>query len=419
MIRVIQEEEPSKPSTRLCTDESLPSLAALRQIEPKKLMALLRGELDWVVMKCLEKRRDRRYETANGLARDIQRYLADEVVEARPPSTGYRLRKFARRHKGQVIAASLVLFALLAGITGTSLGLVRAEQQRQFAEEAQSAEQQAKLAAEAKQAEAERQKSRAEAGERLADERRKQVEEQERKVEAEKQKVEEEKRIAQAVRDFLENKLLGQTDTLTQADTLLMAGESSSKAKFNPTIRELLDRAALELAADKIETDFPKQPLLQAELLDTVGTTYYHVGEYDPAMAFLARAADLRKTHLGADHPLTLATLDSLALVHDAAGKLPQAIELLEHVRDVAVKKLPADHPQTISAFTDLAGVYLHAGRLPEAVKLAERVRDIGVSKLGAGHRTTLTLLNNLAHAYLQAGELSQAIEMLEVRARR
>ena len=130
MIRIIQEEEPSKPSTRLSTDESLPSMAALRQTEPAKLMALLRGELDWVVMKCLEKNRDRRYETANGLARDIQRYLADEPVEARPPSAGYRLSKFLRRNRGPVVAAALVLLALLAGIAGTTFGLIRAEQRR-------------------------------------------------------------------------------------------------------------------------------------------------------------------------------------------------------------------------------------------------------------------------------------------------
>ncbi len=100
MIRIIREEEPSKPSTRLSTDQSLPSTAALRQIEPGKLMALLRGELDWVVMKCLEKHRERRYETANALSRDIERYLADEAVEARPPSTGYRVNKFLKRNKG-------------------------------------------------------------------------------------------------------------------------------------------------------------------------------------------------------------------------------------------------------------------------------------------------------------------------------
>lgn len=133
MIRIIQEEEPSKPSTRLSTDAALPSLAAARQTEPKKLMAMLRGELDWVVMKCLEKQRDRRYETANGLARDIQRYLADEVVEARPPSAGYRLKKLVRRHKGQVLAASLVLLALLGGMAGTTWGLIEARSQKEEA----------------------------------------------------------------------------------------------------------------------------------------------------------------------------------------------------------------------------------------------------------------------------------------------
>ena len=125
-------------STRLSTDESLPSLAALRVIEPKRLMALLRGELDWVVMKCLEKQRERRYETANAVAREVQRYLAHEAVEARPPSAGYRLSKFAKRNKRQVIAASLVLLALLGGMIGTSIGMVQAQRARTA--EAQRAE---------------------------------------------------------------------------------------------------------------------------------------------------------------------------------------------------------------------------------------------------------------------------------------
>jgi tetratricopeptide (TPR) repeat protein len=126
MLRIIQEEEPSKPSTRLSTDESLPSLAALRQMEPKKLMALLRGELDWVVMKCLEKQRDRRYETANGLARDIQRYLADEVVEARPPSAGYRLRKFTRKHRAALASATAIAVLLVAGLSVSLWQMFRA-----------------------------------------------------------------------------------------------------------------------------------------------------------------------------------------------------------------------------------------------------------------------------------------------------
>ncbi len=169
MIRMIQEEEPSKPSTRLSTDESLQSLAALRQTEPRKLMALLRGELDWVVMKCLEKQRDRRYETASGLARDIERYLADEPVEARPPSAAYRLGKFLRRHKGPAMATALLLLALVAGIAGTTRGMLAArealraeaeqrniaqreakekEQARAAAEEAKNQEERARAAAE-------------------------------------------------------------------------------------------------------------------------------------------------------------------------------------------------------------------------------------------------------------------------------
>jgi tetratricopeptide (TPR) repeat protein len=136
MIRVIREEEPSKPSTRLSTAESLPSLAASRQTEPKRLMAMLRGELDWVVMKCLEKQRDRRYATANGLTRDIQRFLADEPVEARPPSAGYRLRKFVRRNRGAVLAAALVALAVLAGVAGVAVQWREAVYQRNQAEAA-------------------------------------------------------------------------------------------------------------------------------------------------------------------------------------------------------------------------------------------------------------------------------------------
>jgi serine/threonine protein kinase/tetratricopeptide (TPR) repeat protein len=142
VVRIIQQEEPSKPSTRLSTDPSLPSLAALRQTEPKKLTALLRGELDWVVMRCLEKQRDRRYETANGLARDIQRYLADEPVEARPPSTGYRLRKFLARHKGPALAAAVVLLALLGSVAASSTAAVMIwrEQKRTEAERTKATE---------------------------------------------------------------------------------------------------------------------------------------------------------------------------------------------------------------------------------------------------------------------------------------
>ncbi len=131
ILRIVREVEAPRPSAKLSTIDALPNVAANRGTEPAKLSKLMRGELDWVVLKALEKDRTRRYESANGLARDIQRYLADEIVEARPASAGYRLRKLVRRHKGRVIAAGSVFAALLAGIVGTTWGLIRAENARE------------------------------------------------------------------------------------------------------------------------------------------------------------------------------------------------------------------------------------------------------------------------------------------------
>jgi serine/threonine protein kinase len=131
MLRIIKEEEPPRPSTRLTESKNtLPSLAAQRRTEPEKLTRDVRGELDWIVMRCLEKDRTRRYESASGLARDIERHLRDEPVEACPPSARYRLGKFLRRNKRPALAASLVLLALIAGMAGTAWGFIRAERER-------------------------------------------------------------------------------------------------------------------------------------------------------------------------------------------------------------------------------------------------------------------------------------------------
>jgi tetratricopeptide (TPR) repeat protein/serine/threonine protein kinase len=114
ILRLIKEEEPPKPSTRLSdSGEALASISAQRHMEPAKLAKLVRGELDWIVMKTLEKDRNRRYETANGLAMDVQRYLADEAVQACPPSVWYRFRKFARRNKVGLAVVGLILFFIV------------------------------------------------------------------------------------------------------------------------------------------------------------------------------------------------------------------------------------------------------------------------------------------------------------------
>ena len=117
MVRIIRDEEPPKPSTRLSqSTESLPAIAAHRQTEPAKLSRMFRGDLDWITMKALDKDRARRYETASGFAADIVRYLRDEPVEASPPSSRYRLKKLTRRYRTALVSASAFVIVLVAAV---------------------------------------------------------------------------------------------------------------------------------------------------------------------------------------------------------------------------------------------------------------------------------------------------------------
>jgi WD40 repeat protein/serine/threonine protein kinase len=122
--RIIREEEPLRPSTRIGGSQTLAALAAQRHIEPARLIRAVRGELDWIVMKCLEKDRNRRYLTASSLAADIERYLSDEPVQACPPSSWYRFRKFARRNKGAIAIASVASTAAIMLVVGLVISLV-------------------------------------------------------------------------------------------------------------------------------------------------------------------------------------------------------------------------------------------------------------------------------------------------------
>jgi serine/threonine protein kinase/tetratricopeptide (TPR) repeat protein len=135
--RIIREEDPPRPSTRISTlGQAGDTVAANRRSNAAQLSTLLRSELDWIVMKALEKDRNRRYETASAFSADVQRYLADDPVQACPPSVGYRVRKFARRNRGPVLATAVAFLLLLGGVVGTTLGMVQARQAEQEAQNA-------------------------------------------------------------------------------------------------------------------------------------------------------------------------------------------------------------------------------------------------------------------------------------------
>lgn len=375
MIRIIREEEPSKPSTRVSTEESLPSLAAMRQIEPRKLTALLRGELDWVVMKCLEKQRDRRYETANALVRDIQRYLADEAVEARPPSTGYRLQKFIHRHKGQVIAASLILLALTGGVIGTSIGMFRASQ-----------------AAENERLAKEREALRAD-GERNAKEEAQVARDQEA----------EERGYAEAIAQFVIDDFLALTSVEGQREN---HGEGLSR---DATLRDLLDRAARKLD-DRKDLD----PRTEAELDWIIGVSYRATGEPALAIPFLERSVKLRQETFGQEASLTLDAQNSLALAYASAGYFEKAQPLFEKTITLRRNTLGSDHVATLESMHHLASFYLRVWKEDLALPLIEDTLERRKRTLGLDHADTLESMGVLAQVLGSKGNYLQAVQTME-----
>jgi serine/threonine protein kinase len=379
LLRLIREEEPPRPSTRLSTSKSsLPAISARRQTEPAQLPRLVRGELDWIVMKALEKDRGRRYETANSLARDVERYLRDESVEACPPSAGYRLRKLARRYRGPLLAAAAAA-ALLMVAAGVSAWLaVRATAAERAAVAARNAE---------------------------ADERRQAEEQRDRAVAAEgRAKAEEGKARrsaaeARAVLSYFE-------------DQVLAAARPQGQEGGQGT--EVTIRQALDAAAPKIAAAFRDQPAVEASVRRVLGQTYRHLGEQTRAIPQLERALELRKSALGPEHPDTLDAENELAIAYWGAGRLGDVIPLLERVRAAQAAAPGPDHPQTLSTQNDLGIAYTEAGRFGRAVALLEKTLAARTAVLGPDHPETLNSRSGLAVARLAAEGADRAIPLLE-----
>jgi serine/threonine protein kinase len=295
--RIIREDEPPRPSDRVSTlaAQARTTVSGRRCVDDRQLGRQLRGELDWVVMRCLEKDRNRRYESVAALAADIERYLADEPVDACPPSAAYRLRTFWRRNR-RVLATAGVVAAVLVAATAVStwLAVVARTAQRQ---------------AEADRDRAEVAQHRAEAAEGRA------ATEAAIALAAER-KAANEAANARAVNDFLQRDLL----SLVSLPTQLENGFSPNR---NLTVREALDRAGA-----KINERFRDQPLVEAEIRLTIGKAYRGVHEFQPAVAHLERAVALRKAHLGPGHPDTLLGVLELAGAHDEAGRPDVALTL-------------------------------------------------------------------------------------------
>jgi len=379
VLRLIHEEEAPRPSTRLsATKDSLASVSAQRQMQPAALVKALRGELDWIVMKALEKDRARRYETANALARDIQRYLADEPVEAGPPSTTYRLRKLAWKHRrGLATAAALLLLLIVSAVASTSLAVwaLRAENEARTAEQVALDERNRALAAEAD------------------------VKEQRDKAVAAEQASKRSEEDARAVLGFFQDKVLS-------------AGRPEGQEGGQG--REVTLRKAVDAAEREIAKAFVNRPLVEASIRDTLGTTYWYLGEYAEAIKQYERALAIRESRLAPDHLDTLESRHNLAEAYRVNGRLDDAIRLHEQTLKQRESKLGPDHPATLESRDQLGVAYQDAGRATDAIPLHEQSLKQMEAKFGADHPSTLTSRHNLADAYLDIGRIAEALRLHE-----
>ena len=390
--RLIREEEPPKPSTRLSSSESIASIAAQRHLEPAKLSKLLRGDLDWITMKALEKDRTRRYETANGLARDIQRYLNDEAVEACPPSTGYRLRKFAHRNRAGLTMAAVIALLLVSCLAVSTWQAVRATRAERIARAAQHAE--------AKRAEGERQaKLEAQANAELAGQRLVQVEAERQKADAAKVEAQEKEAEANVVVKFFEEQVFAAARPKGQH-----GGQGAAV-----TLRDAI--AASEPALGK---SFVAQPLVEARLRMVLGITFSYLAEHEQARSQFERAWELNMRNQGPEHPDTLVSMTELASSYANLNRPTEALKMREEVLEVQKRMLPRNHHDTLVSMHNLASSYSETNRRAEALKLFEEVLEIQRRVLPKDDPTTIAVMHNLASSYSDVNRHAEALKLFE-----
>jgi tetratricopeptide (TPR) repeat protein len=380
--RIIREEEPPRPSTRLTTLalEAASTVGTQRKSDPRQLTRLFRGELDWIVMKCLEKDRTRRYETASALAGDVERYLHDEPVQACPPSVRYRFRKFARRNKATLLTAGAVMIALVLGTVISTWQAIRAydaEAQTSIKQRAADAFQQLFFNAFTN-------------GDIKRDGRTVTI-------------VEALDRSAKEVQEKFAD------DPRTKALLLELIGHSYHGLALEHEANQLLDQA-LELRIGALDRD-------DANTLNAINNltiVYRANGRFDEAFRLDEENVKVCEGKLGHEHPITTQAMVCLAEDHRSAGRFDQAIPLYMEVLKLRTAKQGPEHPDTLWTKCTLADAYLRAGRLNEALPMIAEALSLGKAKLGPQHPQTLDAMGIQANAFQDAGRVDEAVQLRE-----
>jgi non-specific serine/threonine protein kinase/serine/threonine-protein kinase len=381
VLRQLREEDPPRPSTKVSNaGETNRTAAQLRRTEPQQLVSLLRGDLDWITLRATEKDRARRYSSASELAADIRRHLADQPVLAGPPSSVYRARKFARRHR---IAVAVVSAAAVIAVAFTANVLVQA-----------------------------------------------------RRVSRERDRAAREAVAAKSVSDFLLGLFAvsdpGQArgNSVTAREILdrgrdqietQLSGQPEVQARMMDTMGQVyfslgLHGQAQELFEKALET---RRKLLGAEHPDTL-TTSDHLGRclerrarYVEAEKLIRDTLVMRERVLGPDHPDTLASRHSLIIFAFDTGDYLQAEKLNREELAVLRRVRGPEHPDTLASMSMLGLILSNLGRTAEAIEMYSQALDVQRRVLGTSHPETLRTMTALGRSLARIGKYAEAEKLL------
>ncbi|WP_235905296.1 protein kinase domain-containing protein [Tautonia marina] len=368
--RIIREHEPPTPSTRLSTQGATtsPTAPAVRQTELRRRCQAVRGELDWIVMKALEKDRRRRYESAGALADDVRRHLDGEAVEACPPSALYQFGKFAHRHRAALATVLVAALLLTVGAIGSAIAAYHFNRLA-------SSETRARLAAVEAGRRADRDAAEAELARSLADHRATE---------------------AQAVVDFLVIEMLASA-----------APEQNQGEEV--TVADVLERAA-----DRVGEQFADQPLIEASIRHTLGVTYASLGRYAEAEAHMTRAVALRREFLGVEHASTISSSFYLAWIYKVTGRIATAVGSCEELLALSRRILGDEDEVTLYGMDVLADLYFVLRRFDRMKDLHAEALEIKQRTLGPEDPSTLVSMESLAKALAWLGNHQEAMPLFE-----
>jgi serine/threonine protein kinase/Tfp pilus assembly protein PilF len=393
--RIIREVDPPNPSARLSTadDQTGAEIAKARQTDRERIAGELRRELEWIPMKALRKDRTRRYASAESLGADVRRYLDGKPLEAAPESRAYLVRKFVRRNRVQVLAASAVALALVAGF-GTALW-----QAREAAAQARRADERAAAAEAAEKAE----KQRADQLKKVSDFQAGMLGQIDTNVAGEGLMADIRERFAGA----LEKAGVPEKERGAQA---AMLGDLLMRVNATDAAAAMIDRTILRPAIKTIDEQFKDDPATDASLRQALATLYCErLALYDAAIPLQESALATRRRTLGEEHLDTLGSIGSMGFLLESQGRLAEAEQYRREALEKCRRTLGEEHPDTLNSISNMGVLLRDQGRLDEAEPYLREALEKSRRTLGEEHPDTLVSINSMGGLLRAQGRLAEA----------